>query len=120
MDYQRSDLPVWVQGWLEVQKPALVFIAQKSEKGPYLVDGNSAARKAFQRWTGSHIPILEQIEEHKKADLEAWKALASKDLNKLSSLVFYQEEIEGQLYETIKTPISEDFIVILTHPVDKK
>ncbi len=54
---------------------------------------------------------------HAQADLEAWSALAAGDLDKLASLVCYQEEMDGQVYETIKTPISDKHIVIITRPI---
>lgn len=117
MEYQRSDLPIWVQGWLQIQPPTLVFIAKKTEEGPYLVDASDAAKEAFHQWTGSQIPVLEQVEEHKEADKEAWQVFANQNLSKLSQLVLYKEEIAGSTYETIKIPISDEFIVILTRPI---
>lgn len=35
MEYQRKDLPIWVQAWLEVKPPVLVFIAKKQMRAHF-------------------------------------------------------------------------------------
>jgi len=57
MEYRRADLPIWVQGWLETDK-ALVFVAKKTESGPYLVDGNARKKRRLLNGPAAQSPPL--------------------------------------------------------------
>lgn len=118
-EYNREDLPLWVKVWLESKGDKVhVFVTMKKDGAPYLADANESGRKAFKEWTGAELPVMEKVPHHIKADNEAWDAYEAGDLDKLSKLIGYEEEMGGKKYVTIKTPISEKYIVIATREKD--